>query len=308
MGQALWRSLPNPPQLEDIDVDYDAFDDDDDEVETFPDLSHLPPELAISVLSHLNATDLCLAACVWQKLASDQILWQGLCQRQWPKASIYARNANDVHYKKVYLLLDEGTLTFNSDPVKGMKYFFERGLVKNEPKEIANFFHATEKLSKSQMRLYLETRGDVVDAMMRLQNYDGQFLPNALRKCFAKLEAPPNDRGAYLQELLAAFSERFVECNPKLGYNIDAVYVMCFSLILLSVDLTSPHVKNKMTKREFIRNTRHAVDGSVNDDDVLGELYDNVFLRGHVSCSDEDVVDDNKRNKQFVPGYLAMFM
>ena len=39
----------------------------------------------------------------------------------------------------------------------------------------------------------------------------------------------------------------------------DSVYVMCFSLILLSVDLTSPHVKNKMSKREFIRNTRNAV-------------------------------------------------
>ena len=36
-------------------------------------------------------------------------------------------------------------------------------------------------------------------------------------------------------------------------------YVMCFSLILLSVDLSSPHVKNKMSKREFIRNTRGAV-------------------------------------------------
>ena len=41
--------------------------------------------------------------------------------------------------------------------------------------------------------------------------------------------------------------------------NVDTVYVICFSLILLSVDLTSPHVKNKMSKREFIRNTRNAV-------------------------------------------------
>ena len=43
----------------------------------------------------------------------------------------------------------------------------------------------------------------------------------------------------------------------------DSVYVMCFSLILLSVDLSSPHVKNKMSKREFIRNTRGAVRGAL---------------------------------------------
>ena len=55
----------------------------------------------------------------------------------------------------------------------------------------------------------------------------------------------------------------------------DSVYVMCFSLILLSVDLTSPHVKNKMSKREFIRNTRNAVedtDGGSQGSDLFGEL------------------------------------
>ena len=43
----------------------------------FPDLSELPAELGLEVLKHLNATDLCLAACVWQNLAEDEILWQG---------------------------------------------------------------------------------------------------------------------------------------------------------------------------------------------------------------------------------------
>lgn len=43
----------------------------------FPDLSQLPPELGLLVLSHLNATDLCLAACVWQNLGNDEILWHG---------------------------------------------------------------------------------------------------------------------------------------------------------------------------------------------------------------------------------------
>merc|ERR1711974_461989 len=46
------------------------------------DLNRMPPELAISVLRHLGATDLCLASCVWQQLASDNILWQGLCRSQ----------------------------------------------------------------------------------------------------------------------------------------------------------------------------------------------------------------------------------
>ena len=43
----------------------------------FPDLSQLPPEISLLILSKLNATDLYLASCVWQDLASDEILWQG---------------------------------------------------------------------------------------------------------------------------------------------------------------------------------------------------------------------------------------
>ena len=50
------------------------------EREKFPDLSNIPPEIALQVLKNLNATDLCLASCVWQQLASDNILWQGLCR------------------------------------------------------------------------------------------------------------------------------------------------------------------------------------------------------------------------------------
>lgn len=45
--------------------------------ERFPDLTNLPPELSYTILSYLNATDLCLAGCVWDNLAKDDILWQG---------------------------------------------------------------------------------------------------------------------------------------------------------------------------------------------------------------------------------------
>ena len=58
----------------------DHVEEELEEDQKFPDLGHLPPELAIQVLKNLNATDLCLASCVWQQLASDNILWQGLCR------------------------------------------------------------------------------------------------------------------------------------------------------------------------------------------------------------------------------------
>ena len=49
----------------------------------------------------------------------------------------------------------------------------------------------------------------------------------------------------------------------------------------MSVDLTSPHVKNKMSKREFIRNLRQATPDVSNE--LLGHMYDNIYLSGHVA-------------------------
>jgi len=147
---------------------------------------------------------------------------------------------------------------------------------------------------------YLFSR-DILERLIELQSYENQFLPNALRQFFAKLDAP-EDRNEYLSILIENFSKRFHECNKDLGLStgsyllfsfekkiqfnlLETIYVLCFSLILLSIDLTSPHVKNKMSKREFIRNTRRAIINGTLSDELAGHLYDNIYLIGHVAHS-----------------------
>lgn len=249
----------------------------------FPDLLELPPELSLAVLSYLNATDLCLAACVWRGLAEDEILWQGLCREQWGYATIYTTchqgDIKNISFRRIYLQLDEGTLTFNADAFMGMDYFFKSGILVDDPGEIAQFLHHTHLVNKEQLRIYLDARRDVLDCLIKLHNYQNKFLPNALRDFFLNIQAP-SDRGNYLHTLLEKFSARFCQCNPNLNLSSETVYILCFSLILLSVDLCSPQVKNKMSKREFIRNVRHAIQRP--DDDMAGHLYDNVYLRGHI--------------------------
>ena len=45
----------------------------------------------------------------------------------------------------------------------------------------------------------------------------------------------------------------------------------------------SPAVKNKMSKREFIRNTRNALPNL--NSDFTGHLYDNIYLNGNIASS-----------------------
>ncbi|KAK7096803.1 F-box only protein 8-like [Littorina saxatilis] len=252
----------------------------------FPDLSELPPEIGLTVLSYLNPTDLCLAACVWDHLANDELLWQSLCRNSWGSVSIYSRLTSmpSMTYRKLFLILDEASLTFNSDPFGAVAELIEKGILENEPMEIARFIHATKRLWPCKKREFLERRQDIFQRLVHLQNFQNQFLPNALRQFFRAVSAPET-RGDYLSTMMDGFSERFCSCNPRLGLTKDTVFVLCYSLIMLSVDLTSPHVKNKMSKREFIKNTCRAAQGV--DGDLAGHLYDNIYLIGHVAADSD---------------------
>lgn len=274
---------------------------------TFPDLDKIPPELSLQILKYLNATDLCLAACVWQSLANDDTLWQGLCKSTWGHASCYENNQsammitdvedkdttrtalnnnpnniNDEKFRNIFMRLDEATLTFNVEWRKGLDYLIREHLVDDDPMEIAKFVNSTQKLSLEQKEKLFKEKKAVLDNVIRLQNYENQFLPTALRKFFSQIKAP-KDRNSYLTSLVEKFSGRFVSCNPQLDLTEDAVFILCFSLIMLSVDLSSPAVKNKMSKREFIRNTRYALPSVTSD--FTGHLYDNVYLNGNIAMN-----------------------
>ncbi|CAF0989878.1 unnamed protein product [Brachionus calyciflorus] len=127
----------------------------------FPDLKEIPAELSLQILKYLNATDLCLAACVWSSLANDDTLWQGLCRSTWGYLSIYEKADNistPKNFRRIFMLLDEATLTFNIDWQKGLEYLFRENLLEDNPIEIARFINSTQKLNSEQKKKLFEKK------------------------------------------------------------------------------------------------------------------------------------------------------
>nr|VZH90196.1 unnamed protein product [Spirometra erinaceieuropaei] len=247
-------------------------------------LAHLPPELAFDILSYLNATDLYLAACVWWNLASDEVLWQGLCRATWPYCSAYKTwtEQPNFSFRILFLRLDEARLTFNIDAFEGIKYLQKYEILSDETDDLAMFLHSAPGLDPVQKRRFLETRPDVLAGLIRIKNFHQQFLPNALRALLTEIPTPEKNASNFMAQIIQVFSEHFVRCNPSIGLPPDAVYIICFSLIMLSLDFSCPQIKNKMSKREFIRNTRRAA-LQASCDEFLGSLYDNVYLEGVIA-------------------------
>lgn len=87
-----------------------------------------------------------------------------------------------------------------------------------------------------------------------------------------------------VDRILAAFSERWCDCNPHHGFKstgelcsyaegrtyadqiADVVHMICYSILLLNTDLHIADVDNKMTKQQFVKNTLSTVVNGVQDD------------------------------------------
>lgn len=113
-----------------------------------------------------------------------------------------------------------------------------------------------------------------------MQRFDfcGQSLDVALRRFLFESELPKETQ--QVDRVLCAFSARFYSCNKDLWDRADQVYFLTFSLMLLQTDHFNAHNKHKMTKDEFVKNSR-VCDGSLTDNsfisrELLEYLYDNI--------------------------------
>lgn len=251
------------------------------------DLKRLPTEVGIKVLKYLDATDLSLASCVWADLASDWSVWADLCKRTWKgPARLYHKKPRS--WKELYLLLDEASLQFNADPIWGLNLLQSHNLIDlSSSHDIALFISGTNRLYWKQVRDFVSKRFDVLASLTALQNFQGQFMPSALRKFFSLFHVPKLGDRDRLEACLLIFSKKYFDDNDTL--NIDAISIVSYAIVLLSVDLTTPqcHIRNKMSKREFIKNTLRALENAEVSCELFteecGDYYDNIYLLGHIA-------------------------
>jgi len=249
------------------------------------DLGKLPTEVGVKILKCLDATDLALASCVWHELGSDWSVWMDLCKRTWRgPARLYSRKPKS--WKSLYMLLDEATVQFNADPKWGIALLAQHNLIDpDSPRDIGYFIHGTEKLHWKQVRSFLSKRYDILEEVTKLQSFKNVFLPSALRTFFAQFHIPKLSQASKLEQSIQIFSRKYESDNPTLS--LDSISITAYAIVLLSVDLSADNnqIRNKMSKREFIKNTTRALQNE--ECDLLrrecGDYYDNVYLCGHIA-------------------------
>ncbi|KAL8128631.1 hypothetical protein V2J09_017786 [Rumex salicifolius] len=171
---------------------------------------------------------------------------------------------------------------FNQDEKKGLEYLKLSNLVPHDPpdaKAVAYFFRFTPRLDKTALGDYL---GDpdtfhlqVLREFTCTFEFCGMLLDSALRSYLETFRLPGESQK--IQRILEAFSERFYEQqSSELFESKDAVFILCYSLIMLNTDQHNPQVKRKMTEDEFIKNNRAINGGKDLPREYLSELFQSI--------------------------------
>jgi hypothetical protein len=134
-------------------------------------------------------------------------------------------------------------------------------------------------------------------------DFTGDPIDIALRKLLMELYLPKETQ--QIDRVMEAFAQHYHECNcelfPSSGVCFpvffskktrcilnercypDQPYILAFSLIMLHTDAFNKSNKNKMTKADYIRNTR--IDGVPSE--VLDCLFDNIVFSPFIFVEDD---------------------
>ncbi|XP_075499311.1 ARF guanine-nucleotide exchange factor GNL2 [Primulina tabacum] len=170
---------------------------------------------------------------------------------------------------------------FNRDDKKGLEYLKISRLISDppDPKAHALFFRYTPRLDKTMIGDYLGDPDDfhiqVLNEFTNTFEFSGMILDTALRTYLETFRLPGESQK--IQRILEAFSEKFYDQqSSEIFVSKDAVFVLCYSLIMLNTDQHNAQVKKKMTEEEFIRNNRAINGGSDLPREYLSELFHSI--------------------------------
>ncbi|CAG8433908.1 7888_t:CDS:2 [Funneliformis mosseae] len=141
-------------------------------------------------------------------------------------------------------------------------------------------------LSKSKLATMLAKKSDafhqsVLKEYMSAFDFEKDPIDIALRKFLMECHLPKETQ--QIDRVMESFAKRYFDSNPDLFSSPDTPYVLAFSLLMLHTDAFNKSVKRKMTKEEFVKNTR--IDGV--PPEILEILYDNITFTQFIYADDD---------------------
>uniref|UniRef100_A0A674NLI3 ARF guanine nucleotide exchange factor 1 n=1 Tax=Takifugu rubripes TaxID=31033 RepID=A0A674NLI3_TAKRU len=173
-------------------------------------------------------------------------------------------------------IIEQGIDLFNKKPKRGIQYLQEQGMLGTTPEDLAQFLHQEERLDSPFYFYNDRFNKEVMYAYVDQMDFQGKDFVSALRMFLEGFRLP--GEAQKIDRLMEKFAARYLECNQgqTLFASADTAYVLAYSIIMLTTDLHSPQVKNKMTKEQYIKMNRGINDSKDLPEEYLSAIYDEI--------------------------------
>ncbi|KAF6768383.1 hypothetical protein AHF37_09541 [Paragonimus kellicotti] len=179
-----------------------------------------------------------------------------------------------------------GKTLFNKDPVEGMHYLIEHGVLAPVPIAIARFLLHQDGLSRQAIGDYFGSLHDPMSSRalreyLQLINMRDMHVDQAIRIVLSHFH--PAGESQKISHLMQVFQDVYVAQNEarvtSLYLNKDTVEVLAYSVLMLHTDLHNPNLRRlgqRMSEAEFIHNNRGIDSGKDLPTDLLQGIYRRV--------------------------------
>lgn len=177
-------------------------------------------------------------------------------------------------------IIEQGYDLFNRKPKRGIEFLQKHGYLGSEDQDIAKFLLAnSDKLDKTTLGEYIGDlqNKEIMYMFVNQMNFAGKDIVTALRHFLDQFRLP--GEAQKIDRLMEKFAARYCETNPtnKLFHSADVAYILSYSIIILTTDLHSPQIKNKMTKEQYIRmNQPTDTKDKGLPEEFLSQIYDEI--------------------------------
>uniref|UniRef100_A0A7N8Y5P8 ADP-ribosylation factor guanine nucleotide-exchange factor 2 (brefeldin A-inhibited) n=1 Tax=Mastacembelus armatus TaxID=205130 RepID=A0A7N8Y5P8_9TELE len=177
-------------------------------------------------------------------------------------------------------IIEHGIELFNKKPKRGIQYLQDQGMLGSTAEDIAQFLHQEDRLDTTQVGEFLgeniKFNKEVMYSYVDQLDFCGRDFVSALRAFLEGFRLP--GEAQKIDRLMEKFAARYLECNQgqTLFASADTAYVLAYSIIMLTTDLHSPQVKNKMTKEQYIKMNRGINDSKDLPEEYLSSIYDEI--------------------------------
>ncbi|XP_069025363.1 brefeldin A-inhibited guanine nucleotide-exchange protein 2 isoform X3 [Embiotoca jacksoni] len=177
-------------------------------------------------------------------------------------------------------IIEHGIELFNKKPKRGVQYLQDQGMLGSTAEDIAQFLHQEDRLDTTQVGEFLgeniKFNKEVMYCYVDQLDFCGRDFVSALRAYLEGFRLP--GEAQKIDRLMEKFAARYLECNQgqTLFASADTAYVLAYSIIMLTTDLHSPQVKNKMTKEQYIKMNRGINDSKDLPEEYLSSIYDEI--------------------------------